>query len=243
MERIWQEDVKFNDRVVGMFVLYEQIWKIEKKKLKCEVEFLRDEIVDLCDWNLLQKDDGEKECEDCKVKVKEFEKMEGQFCEKEFFMMMVMEEVWVDQCEWEQLVGKLEKFFKEMVKNVELYEVFVNVRRKYEEMENKLRCVMLEFDNGRREMEFVFVVKMNQNVIIEEFLDNLKSFQKDVNGKEEVIFILMKRFNIDWKEREEFLQQFVQEKFKWKVIEVEKDRWKRLVEECVCNMVFVGRDL
>lgn len=242
MERTRQEDAKPNDRVAGMFVSYEQTWKTEKKKLKREVELLRDEIVDLRDRNSLQKDDGEKECEDCKAKVKELEKMEGQLCEKEFLMTTAMEEARADQREREQLAGKLEKLSKEMAKNAELHEVLANVRRKHEETENKLRCAMSELDNGRREMESVSAAKMNQNAIIEELLDNLKSLQKDVNGKEEVISILMKRSNTDRKEREELLQQLAQEKSKRKATEAEKDRWKRLAEERARNMVPAGRD-
>lgn len=126
-----------------------------------------------------------------------------------------------DQHERTQLAAKLEN---QVAKNGELQEALADVRRKYHETENK--------------MESISVAKMNQNAIIEELLDNLKTLQKDVNEKEEVISVLMKRSS----KEEELLQQLAQEKSKRKAAEAEKDRWKRLAEERARNMVPAGRD-
>ncbi|KAG0571155.1 hypothetical protein KC19_6G215300 [Ceratodon purpureus] len=248
VERSRQEDAKTNERVAGMFASHEQTWKVERKKLKREVELLRDEIVALRNRGLLQIGDGEEECEECKAKVQELEKLEGQLCEKEFLMGQAMQEARADQHERNQLAGKLamvelcvsdlkEKLSREMAKNAELQEVIADVRRKHEETENKLMCAMSELDTGRREMESVSAAKMNQNAIIEELLDNLKLLQKDVNEKEEVIAALMKKSNTERKEREELFNHLAQTKSKRKAAETEKDRWKRLAEERARNMV------
>ena len=253
VERSRQEDAKANERVGGMFASHEQRWKNEKKKLKREVELLRDEIVGLRSRSLLQKGDGEEECEECKAKVKELEKLEGQLCEKEFLIAQARQEVRTDQHERNQLAGKLamvelcvsdlkEKLLKEMAKNAELQEVIADVRRKHEDTENKLLYAMSELDSGRREMESISAAKMNQNAIIEELLDNLKILQNDVNEKEEVIAALMKKSNTERKEREELLHHLAEMKSKRKAAEAEKDRWKRLAEERARNMVPAVRD-
>lgn len=238
VERSRQEDAKANERVAAVFSSYEQNWKNEKKRLKREVELLREEIVGL--RNHISHE--EKECEDCKAKARELEKLEGQLCEKEFLIASAMEEAQADQHERDQLAAKLDKLSKEVEKNAELQEALANVMRKNEEMENRLRCAMSELRNEKRDMESISEAKMNQNAIIEELLDNLKSLQSDVNEKEEVISVLMKRSNKDRKEKEEHLQQLAQAKAKRKAAEAEKDRWKRLAEERARNMVPAGRD-
>lgn len=102
-------------------------------------------------------------------------------------MIVVMDELWVDQYDCIQIFGKLVmlelcvldlkgKFLKEMVRNVEFQEVIVDVKRKYEEVEINLMCVKLDYDRVRSEIEFIFVVKLNQNVIIEEFLESFMCF-------------------------------------------------------------------
>lgn len=253
VERGWQEDAKANEGVAGMLASHEQTWRIEKKKLKREVELLRDEIVGLRNRGSLRKGDGEGDCEVCRTKIKELEKLEGQLCEKEFLMAQATQEARADQHERNQLAGKLamvelcisdlkEKLSKEMAKNAELQEVLADVRRKHEETETQLMCAMSELDSGRREMESVYAAKINQNAIIEELLDNLKNLQKDVNEKEDVIAALVKKSSTERKEREEILHHLSQTKSKRKAVEAEKDRWKRLAEERARNIVPAGRD-
>ena len=241
-----QEDAKANEKVVGIFASYEQSWKNEKKKLKREIEFLRNEIIGIRKRSL-RKGDGGKGCEECKFKVQELEKLEDKLCEKEFLLAAAMDEARSDQHERNQLAGKLtmvelclldhkDKLSKETAKNAELQMVIADVTRMHEEAENELMCAMSDLESSKREIESVFAAKMNQNAMIEELLEELTNLQKDVGDKEEVIAVLMKRSNIDRQEREELLHQLALAKSKRKALETEKDRWKRLAEERARNV-------
>lgn len=243
-----QEDAKANEKVVGIFASYEQSWKNEKKKLKREIELLRNEVIGMRKRSL-RKGDGGKGCEECKSKVQELEKLEDKLCEKEFLMAAAMDEARSDQHERNQLAGKLamvelrvldlkDKLSKETAKNAELQMAIADVTRKHEETENKL---MSDLKSVKREIESITAAKMNQNAMIEELLEELTNLQKDVGDKEEVIAVLMKRSNIDRQEREELLHQLASAKTKRKAVETEKDRWKRLAEERARN-VPAGRD-
>ncbi|KAG0587963.1 hypothetical protein KC19_2G205000 [Ceratodon purpureus] len=245
------EDAKANEKVVGIFASYEQNWKNEKKKLKREIELLRNEIIGKRNRSL-RNSDGGKGCEECKSKVQELEKLEDKLCEKEFLMAAAMDEARSDQHERNQLAGKLamvelclldhkDKLSKETAKSADLQVTIAGVNRKHEETEHKLMCAMSELESAKREIESITAAKMNQNAMIEELLEELTDLQKDVGDKEEIIAVLMKRSNIDRKEREELLHQLAHAKTKRKAAETEKDRWKRLAEERARN-VPVGRD-
>lgn len=241
VQRSRQEDARANEKVVSIFASYEQSWKNQKKKLKREIELLKNEIVGIRNRSL-HKGDGGKGCEECKLKVLELEKLEDKLCEKEFLVAAAMDEARSDQHERNQLAGKFamvemcvldlrDKLSKETAKNDELQSAIADVTRKHEEAEIKLMCAMSDLDSVRREIESISAAKMNQDAMVEVLLDDVKNLRKDVDDKEEVIAVLMKRSNIDRQEREELLHQLAQNKAKRKSAETEKDRWKRLAEE------------
>jgi DNA repair exonuclease SbcCD ATPase subunit len=235
-----QEDAKANEKVVGIFASYEQTWKNEKKKLKREVELLRNEIISMRKRTLGTS--GQGSCEECKSKLQELEKLEDKLCEKEFLMAAAMDEAKSDQHERNHLAGKLamvelhvldlkDRLSKETARSAELQATVADVRKKHEETERK---AMSELERARTE-------KMNQSAMVEELLEELTNVQKDVGEKEEVIAVMMKRSNVDRQEREEMLHQLAVTKAKRKAAETEKDRWKRLAEERARN-VPAGRD-
>lgn len=251
VEKSRQEDAR-TSRVMGIFSSHEQSWKIEKNQLNREIKLLKDEIVSLRDGNLLGSGDGEKEYEECKEKSKELEKLGEKQSEKEFLMTAAMDESRADQHDCIQISGKLAmlelcvsdlkgKLSKEMARNAELQEVIADVKRKHEEAEINLMCAKSDHDRARSEIESISAAKLNQNAIIEELLESLTCLQKEVNDKEEVIAVLMKRTNTDRREKEELLRELSHAKAKRKSADTEKDRWKRLAEERA-RIVPAGRD-
>jgi len=77
--------------------------------------------------------------------------------------------------------------------------------------------------------------------VIEELWDDLTLLQKDVDEKEEVIAVLLKRASIDREEKEDLSMHLAQAKSKRKAAEAEKDRWKRLAEERA-RIVPIGKE-
>lgn len=246
-----QEDAKANEKVVGIFASYEQSWKNEKKKLNREIELLKNEVVGTRKRSF-RHGDGGPGCDECKSKAQKLEKLEDKLCEKEFLMAAAMDEARSDQHERNQLAGKLamvelcasdlkEKLSKEMARTGELQVTIADVTQRNEETERKLTCAATELESAKREAEAVSAAKMNQNAMIEELLEELTNSRKDVDDKEEIIAVLMKRSNIDRQEREQLLHQLAHAKSKRKAAETEKDRWKRLAEERARN-VPAGKD-
>ena len=249
VEKSRVEDAKANEKVVGIFASYEQGWKNERKKLRREIELLRNEIVGLRNRSQQRGGDG---CDECKAKERELEKLEDKLCEKEFLMIATMEEARSDQHERNQLAGKLamvellvadlkEKLSNETAKKDELSELMTDVKGKQEEAESKLAVAMLDLENARREIESLTATKNDQNAVIEELWDDLTLLQKDVDEKEEVIAVLLKRASVDREEKEDLSMHLSQAKSKRKAAEAEKDRWKRLAEERA-RIVPIGKE-
>ncbi|XP_024393565.1 uncharacterized protein [Physcomitrium patens] len=235
------EDAKANEKVVGIFASHEQAWINEKKKLKREIELLRNEIVVIRKRNVRKVDEG-KGCEECRLKVQELEKLEDKLCEKEFLLAAASDEARSDQRERNQLAGKLammescvsnlkEKISKETAKNRELQAVIADISDKHEEAERMLKCATADLASMTGEVKSMSEANVKKNVMVEELSDDLLKLQKDIDDKEEVISVILKKSDIDRKEREDLLLELAHVKSKRKAAEYEKDRWKRLAEE------------
>jgi hypothetical protein len=242
MKRRRGEDAKANEKVVQIYSSQEQSWRTERKKLRHEIDLLRKD--------LLRKEIGglfnprstpgrTRCCEECKVKAKHLKELEETLSEKEFLMMTAMEDAQSEEHERNEVAEKLVKaeaiatelrvkIAIEDSNRMQQQAFIAEIAAKQQETERQLETVLESLEKAKAD---IAVVTENHAATIEKLSHDLSTLQEDLDDKEEVIRVMLRRASVEREEREALARELSQSTTLRKQRESEKERWKRLAEE------------
>jgi hypothetical protein len=250
MKRRREEDAKANEKVVQIYASQEQNWRSESKKLRHEIDLLRNDLLKkevsgfFINPRSLTPAAGTRSsarcCEECKAKAKHLKELEETLSEKEFLMMRAIEEAQSEEQERNELAGKLVKAeaiaaeLRERIatddsnKRQQQQAFMAQIAAKHQETERKLEAALEHLEKAKAD---IVAVTQNRDATIAKLLLDLATLQKDLDDKEEVIRVMLLRASIEREEKEELAREVSHSKALRKQAESEKERWKRLADE------------
>ncbi len=217
------EDAKANEKVALIYASHEQNWKIERNKLRHEIDLLRrdllrKEVGELCNMSPRGRN---THCEECEAKERHVSALQESLSEKEFFMMTAMEEAQSEEHERNALAAKLaiaesiaaelsEKLSSELADAMRQRVVLQDLKTKQQETERELIKALEELQNARTELTHIAVVR------------------KEVEDKEEVISAMLRRASREKEDKDELAKELALSEVKRKYAENLMHRWKSL---------------
>lgn len=244
-----EEDAKANEKVVRIYANREHGWKIEKKKLRHEIDMLRKDLINqegsgLCSPTL------SGQCDDCELKERRLIDLEKILNDKEFIIMSAMDDARNREEECRDLTSSVagektvnaelnEKLNIEMANSAEREKILDEVRDRKEETECRLAKVEEELDTTKSHLEALSVATEDHSTMTRKLLKELATLRQESEDKDVMISTMLERATVEREEKEDLAWEFAAVASGKQTAETESGRWKRLAEEKTRQNLYV----
>jgi len=238
------EDAKANEKVVRIYANREQGWKIEKKKLRHEIDMLRKDLIHheasgLCSPRASM---GTGPCNECELKERRLIDLEKKLKEKECMTKTAMENARIKEEECRELSSNLaaekattselnEKLNNELANSIEREKVLDEVRDREQVKERRLAKVVEELDSTKAHLEALSLATENHSEMTQKLLVELATLRQESEDKDVMISTMLERATVEREEKEDLARELATAESGKQTAEAESGRWRRLVEE------------
>lgn len=238
------EDAKANEKVVRIYATREHGWKIEKKKLRHEIDMLRKDLIshEASGFCSPRASLGTGQCNECELKARRLMDLEKKLKEREYMIKTAMENARIKEAECRELTSNLaaekaitselnEKLDNELANSTEREKVLDEVRDREQATECRLANTMEELDSTKAHLEALSSATEDHSEMTQKLLVELATLRQESEDKDVMISTMLERATVEREEKEDLARELATAESGKHIAEAESGRWRRLAEE------------
>ena len=238
------EDAKANEKVVRIYANREHGWKIEKKKLRHEIDMLRKDLIHqdasgLCSPRVTSRT---RLCDECDRKERRLIELEKILKDKEFIIMSAMDDARSRETECRELTSSLaaekavtaelnQKLDNEIANSAEREKILDEVREREQRSESRFVKVEEELQTTKSHLEALRLATEDHSATTQKLLKESAILRQESEDKDVMISTMLERATVEREEKEDLAREIAAAVTSKQTTEAEAGRWKRLAEE------------
>ncbi|KAJ7965331.1 Ribonuclease P protein subunit P38-related isoform 1 [Quillaja saponaria] len=228
LKRMRHEDAKANEKVVGIFAAQEQIWLLERKKLRQHIGALINEL------RVFDKN-KEEAISDLNEKLKEMElfiQSKDRVLEEEEQKRKELEEKLVKaENDAEELRESAKVVAEEQSAELRKHKTaFIELVSNQRQLEAEMGRALKQVEATKQELNSVLEEKEESELVAQKLSMEIVKMHKDLEQKEKTLSAMLRKSKLDTAEKQMLLKEIKLLKAKRKQAELETERWRTVSE-------------